>query len=65
MIRITARGNEPIEKLVRRFKKKCEREGLIRDIRRCSYYEKPSERKRREERRSVRRQRMESVLPQR
>lgn len=65
MIRITARGNEPIEKLVRRFKKKCEREGLIRDIRRCSYYEKPSERKRREERRSVRRQRLESDLPQR
>lgn len=33
--------------MIRRFKKLCEKEGLIRDIKRNSYYEKPSERRRR------------------
>ena len=40
---------------MRRFKKKCEKEGLIRDIKRSSYYEKPSERKRRKQRKAVKR----------
>ena len=47
MIRIRARGNESVEQMIRRFKKLCEKEGLIRDIKRNSYYEKPSERRRR------------------
>ena len=55
MIRVKARGNEPLEKLMKRFKKKCEKEGLIKDIKRSTYYEKPSERRRRRERKSVRR----------
>ena len=55
VIRVKARGNEPLEKLMRRFKKKCEKEGLIRDIKRSSYYEKPSERKRRKERKAIKR----------
>ena len=55
MIRVKSRGNEPLEKLMRRFKKKCEKEGLIRDIKRSSYYEKPSERKRRKQRKAVKR----------
>ena len=48
-----ARGNEPIEKLMRRFKKQCEKEGLIREIKRTAFYEKPSEQRRRRERRSA------------
>lgn len=48
MIRITRRNNEPVEKFLRRFKKRCEREGLIKDIRKNEYYEKPSERRRRD-----------------
>ena len=55
VIRVKSRGNEPLEKLMRRFKKKCEKEGLIRDIKRSSYYEKPSERKRRKERKAIKR----------
>ena len=47
MIKVTARPNESIEQLVKRFKKMCEKEGLTKDIKRTSYYEKPSERKRR------------------
>ena len=47
MIRIKIRSNESVEQMVRRFKKLCEKEGLTRDIKRNSYYEKPSERRRR------------------
>ena len=47
MIRIESRGNESLEKTLRRFKKQCEKEGLVKDIKKNSFYEKPSERKRR------------------
>ncbi len=55
MIRVKVRSNESIEQMVRRFKKLCEKEGLTRDIKRNSYYEKPSERKRRQTRKSMKR----------
>jgi len=47
MIKIRARGGESIQQMMKRFKKMCEREGVIKDIKRQSYYEKPSEKKRR------------------
>jgi small subunit ribosomal protein S21 len=55
MIRVKVRNNETIEQMVRRFKKLCEKEGLTRDIKRNSYYEKPSERRRRKARKSMKR----------
>lgn len=55
MIRVKSRGNESVEQMVRRFKKLCEKEGLTRDIKRNSYYEKPSERRRRKVRKSMKR----------
>ncbi len=55
MIKVKARGNESVEQMVRRFKKMCEKEGLTKDIKRNSYYEKPSERKRRRMRKSIKR----------
>jgi small subunit ribosomal protein S21 len=64
MIRIKARGNESIEKMMRRFKKKCEKEGLIKDIKRSSHYEKPSERRRRKEKRAEKRQLKETPFRQ-
>jgi len=47
MIRVEARPGEPLEKTIRRFKKQCEKEGLTKDVKKNSYFEKPSERKRR------------------
>ena len=41
------RGNETVDQMLRRFKKLCEKEGLIKDMKRVSYYEKPSEKRRR------------------
>lgn len=54
-IRIKARGGESVEQMMRRFKKLCEKEGLTKDIKKRAYYEKPSERRRRAARKSVKR----------
>jgi small subunit ribosomal protein S21 len=50
MIRVEARTGEPMEKTLRRFKKRCEKEGLTKDIKKNLYYDKPSEKRRRESR---------------
>jgi len=55
VIKVRPRGNETVQQMLKRFKRLCQREGLIRDMKRHSYYEKPSERKRRQSRKSVRR----------
>lgn len=54
-IRIKARSGETAEQMLRRFKKMCEKEGLTKDIKRQAYYEKPSEKRRRAMRKSVKR----------
>lgn len=54
MIKVRPRGNESVQQMLKRFKRLCQREGLIRDMKRHSYYEKPSERKRRQSRKSIR-----------
>jgi small subunit ribosomal protein S21 len=54
MLKIRSRGNESVEQMLKRFKKLCEKEGLTKEIKRNSYYEKPSERKRRQIRKSMR-----------
>ena len=54
MLKIRSRGNESVEQMLKRFKKLCEKEGLTKEIKRNSYYEKPSERKRRQLRKSQR-----------
>lgn len=59
MIRVEARNGEPLEKTIRRFKKRCEKEGLVKDIKKNLFYEKPSETKRREEKRILKRREAE------
>ncbi len=54
LIKIRPRGNESIQQMLKRFKRLCQREGLTRDMKRHSYYEKPSERKRRQSRKAAR-----------
>ncbi|NIA16737.1 MAG: 30S ribosomal protein S21 [Planctomycetes bacterium] len=54
MIKVKSRLGESVEMMVKRFKKMCEKEGLIRDMKRLSYYEKPSEKNRRRRRKTVR-----------
>src|SRR5262249_6693484 len=54
-IRIKARAGESAEQMLRRFKKMCEKEGLTKDVKRQAYYEKPSEKRRRAMRKSIKR----------
>lgn len=53
MIKVKSRGNETVEQMLRRFKKLCEKEGLVKELKRTSVYEKPSERRRRRLRKSM------------
>ena len=47
MPKINIGENEPLEKALRRFKKKIEIEGILKALKARKYYEKPSEEKRR------------------
>ncbi|MDD5091435.1 MAG: 30S ribosomal protein S21 [Candidatus Wallbacteria bacterium] len=39
--------DEPLEKALKRFRKKCEQSGILSEIKKRAYYEKPSEKKKR------------------
>lgn len=52
MSRVEVGPNEPLEKALRRFKKKIEREGILKVLKARKHYEKPSEIKRRKARTS-------------
>ncbi|MGB2754089.1 MAG: 30S ribosomal protein S21 [Phycisphaerae bacterium] len=65
MLRIRARGNESVEQMLKRFKKLCEKEGLTKEVKRNSYYEKPSERRRRQMRKAVRQALRKETEPRR
>jgi small subunit ribosomal protein S21 len=45
MIRIILRQGEPIQAAVRRFRNLIERSGLMREVRKRAYFQKPSSRK--------------------
>jgi small subunit ribosomal protein S21 len=47
MPQVEVRENEPLERALRRFKRKLEREGVLRQLKERRHYEKPSERKKR------------------
>lgn len=47
MSEIIIHDDENFERALRRFKKKCERAGILTDLRRHRHYEKPSERRKR------------------
>jgi small subunit ribosomal protein S21 len=44
---IKIKKGEPLEKVLRRLKKRVDREGTLREVRANRYYEKPSEVRRR------------------
>ena len=39
---LKVKDNEPYEAALRRFKKQCEKAGILSEVRRREYYEKPS-----------------------
>ena len=62
-IRIKSRGGESTDQMMRRFKKLCEKEGLIKDIKRKEFFEKPSERNRRDMRKAISKRIREALPP--
>lgn len=42
---IKVRGNEPFEIALRRFKKQCEKAGILTEIKKREHYDKPSVKK--------------------
>ena len=55
MIEIQVREKESLERALRRFKKKWERAGILREVRNRSFYVKPSDEKREANKKAVRR----------
>ena len=47
MITVTVREDESIDSALARFNKVCAKAGIVKEVRERSYYEKPSEKKRR------------------
>ncbi len=47
MAGIVVRAHEPIDKALRRFKRVCEKEGIMSALKKKQYFEKPSERRKR------------------
>jgi small subunit ribosomal protein S21 len=44
---IRVKENESFESALRRFKKKCEKAGILSDLRKHQHFEKPSEKRKR------------------
>jgi small subunit ribosomal protein S21 len=65
VVGITIQENENVDKAIRRFKKKYERSGVLKEVKRRSYFTKPSVEKRMKKIKAVRRayrQRMEEQM---
>ncbi len=46
-------NNEPLIVVLKKFRKFCEREGIVKEVKKHMFFEKPSERKRRARIRSI------------
>lgn len=55
MVGIIIQENENIDRAIRRFKKKYERSGILKEVKRRSYFTKPSIKKRMKKMKAIRR----------
>lgn len=55
MVKVIVGENEPLDRALSRFKRKCERAGILREVKRNSYFIKPSQRKRIKREKAIRR----------
>jgi len=63
MVGITVKEGESYESFIRRFRRACENAGILREVKRREFFEKPSEKKKRkqaEARRRAFRRRMQN-----
>jgi len=45
MAEVVLQKDEPLEKALKRFRKKCEQSGILSEIKKRAHYEKPSEKR--------------------
>ena len=57
MAKVIVRRNESPERAMKRFKRKVEKEGIMRDIKKNRYYRKPSVRKKEKKKAAEKRRR--------
>ena len=57
MLETSVRDDETIESALRRFRRMCNQSGLMSELRRRAHYEKPSDAKRREMKKRLRKER--------
>jgi len=55
LVGITVGANESIDKALRRFKKKYERSGILKEFKKRTFFQKPSVKKRMEKQKAQRR----------
>lgn len=48
MIGVIVKPNDSFEKVLKKFSKTCEKSGILSELRKNQYYEKPSEKRKRE-----------------
>jgi small subunit ribosomal protein S21 len=53
---VRVRENEPFEVAMRRFKRACEKAGVLSEVRRREFYEKPTQERKRKQAAAVKRQ---------
>ncbi|MEN6625452.1 MAG: 30S ribosomal protein S21 [Candidatus Sumerlaeia bacterium] len=61
MPQIYVEENEPIDKALRRFKKECQKTGILAELRKREFYEKPSIKRRRKLEAARRKQRRKMI----
>lgn len=52
---VKVKENEPFDVALRRFKRSCEKAGVLSDSRRCEFYEKPTQERKRKRAAAVKR----------
>ena len=61
MTKVRVKSDEPFEKALRRFKKKCNKEGLMQRLKEVQHFEKPSDQRRRRLAKAVARAILEEI----
>ena len=52
---VKAKENEPVDIAIRRFKRACEKAGILADVRKHEFYEKPTQERKRKKAAAVKR----------
>jgi small subunit ribosomal protein S21 len=63
MAGVRVKDNEPIESAIRRFKKQCEKAGILAELRKREHYEKPSVRRKKKTMAARKRATRRSIRP--